>query len=62
MSKRQAAPKPEELIQKLDAKVVTIKEEIEAMAAMGRSIGASSAFFQCSKPGCGRKTYMSTPQ
>ena len=31
MSKRQAAPKPEELIQKLDAKVVTIKEEIEAI-------------------------------
>ena len=31
MSKRQAAPKPEELIQKLDAKVVTIKEDIEAI-------------------------------
>ena len=31
MSKRQAAPKPEELIQKLDDKVAVIKEEIEGI-------------------------------
>ena len=31
MSKRQAAPKPEELIQKLEDKVGAIKEEIEGI-------------------------------
>ena len=31
MSRRQSAPKPEELIQKLDDKVLSIKEEIETI-------------------------------
>ena len=31
MSRRQTAPKPEELIQKLDDKVLSIKEEIETI-------------------------------
>ena len=31
MARRQAAPKPEELIQKLDEKVAVIKEEIEGI-------------------------------
>ena len=31
MSRRQTAPKPEELIQKLDDKVLSIKEEIESI-------------------------------
>ena len=31
MSRRQSAPKPEELIQKLDDKVLSIKEEIESI-------------------------------
>ena len=31
MARRQAAPKPEELVQKLDEKVGTIKEEIEGI-------------------------------
>ena len=31
MSRRQSAPKPEELIQKLDEKVLSIKEEIESI-------------------------------
>ena len=31
MSRRQSAPKPEELIQKLDDKVLTIKGEIESI-------------------------------
>ena len=31
MARRQAAPKPEELVQKLDEKVSAIKEEIEGL-------------------------------
>ena len=31
MSRRQSAPKPEELIQKLDDKVLTLKGEIESI-------------------------------
>ena len=31
MSRRQTAPKPEELIQKLDEKVLSIKEEIQSI-------------------------------
>ena len=31
MSRRQSAPKPEELIQKLDDKVLSIKQEIESI-------------------------------
>ena len=31
MSRRQAAPKPEELIKNLDEKVVSIKEDIESI-------------------------------